>query len=165
MGYWHLYYWPLYGSATAGDSLRQRIVAAVEARFATILIANGYKTDIGANVFIWKPLPFQTSELPGMDVRDTDDTSEAQTIGEEVHTLPLEVRCAVTGDASMEDVRKIVADIKQCIGVDVTWGGLAQDTGLVQGGQGQVETAEKIVTGAVIKFGVTYTSERFNAYS
>ena len=65
----------------------------------------------------------------------------------------------------MEDMRLVIADITAAVGVDITWGGLAQDTGQVQGGIGEVRLAEKVITGVVAKFDVTYTTERFNAYA
>ncbi len=52
------------------DSIRQRIVDAIDTRFKAILVTGGYVTDIGSHVFWWKDAPMQISDLPGMNCKD-----------------------------------------------------------------------------------------------
>lgn len=146
------------------DSKRQDIIDAIETRMKTILVAGGYETNLGSNVFIWKATPFQSTEVPGVDVRDVDDISEAQTVGEEIHTMPIECRCHVGTTASMTDVRKITADINKAVGVDVTWSGLAEDTTQVQGGLADIEIGNEVNTIVVVKFSITYVTGRYDSY-
>ena len=40
------------------NSVWQNIRAAIDARFNTILVSNGFATDAGKNVYYWRTLPF-----------------------------------------------------------------------------------------------------------
>jgi hypothetical protein len=153
------------GLVTPGvNSKRQDIIDAIELRFKTILTTSGYKTDIGTNVFAWKPGPFEETAVPGMDIRDTADDPGQDTIGEVEHELPIEGECVFSTDASMEDVRKVEADMNGAVRVDLTWGNLADDTSLVSCGRGSVEIAGKVRTSVTFKFTVKYFTERHNSY-
>jgi len=110
------------------DTLRQKIVDAIDARLKTIKTANGYQTNLGNNVFEWRVTPLNSdTELPGAVYSDTQDTIDL-TIGLHLHTLKIVINMAAKGSASPSDMRKLIGDIHKMIGVDVTWGGLAEDT-------------------------------------
>lgn len=151
-------------TGTSGTTIRQQIVTAVAARLATILTANGYQTDLGENVFQFKPEPWTTTEMPGTDLREevTDDTLS---FGLEIHTMKVICRCMVTGAASNEDVRKVHGDITTMVGTDPTWGGLAQNTGLVTARLAEVRQAEELFSGVDVTFDIEYTTGIHDAYA
>jgi hypothetical protein len=153
-----------FGTGTSGDPIRQRIMDAVKARFALILISNGYNTDVGSNVFEQKAEPFQESEIPGMNIRESE-TPKMDTVGAEVHPMVFEVFAIDNGDASPAALRNIWADIIIAIGLDRTWGGLAQDTSLPEVGTADTVIAEKTVAGARISFTVTYSTGLMDPYA
>lgn len=112
------------------ESIWQQIITAVDTRFKTILITpGGYKTNIGANVFWWKPTSLDLADLPAMNCRDKPQMRE---VGAGVYdeTLNIEIEAACTGSTTPEDMRKIAADLDKCIGVDEMWSGLAEATDL-----------------------------------
>ena len=103
------------------DSIRQRLISAIDTRLKTILIASGYKTNMGQNIFEWKTDPFQASQIDGLTYRDPKEQRE---LGCGIYdlTLPLEIEIASTTPAQ---VRKCLADLEKAVHVDPTWGGLA----------------------------------------
>lgn len=143
-----------------GNPVRQQIVDAIAVRMATITTANGYRTDVGANIFHWKAGPFLAGEVPGMDIRD-NDTFLDDTVGEQEHTLDINLRCITSGDASPETIRSIVADVTEAVRVDLTWDMLADDTGPITDETIDVETADAVRTGCGVKFAIVYTAARF----
>jgi len=147
----------------AGDPKRQQILTAVGAVFSLITTANGYNTNIGQHVYVYKPRAFEAGELPGMDIRDSHKTSQG-TVGEEHHELEVSVTAVEDGDLSPETLRDIEADIVTAIGVDRTWGGLAVDTSTLSVGQASVQVGERVVSGAKANFTIEYYTENMNPY-
>lgn len=105
-------------------SVRQQIIDAVRARLATIRIANGYATDIGANVLEWQTTPIPVESLPAVCMRDTETEIEAWTMRERDNRVALVIE-AVGQDISPALARSYLEDIYRAIGADETWGGLA----------------------------------------
>lgn len=108
---------------------RQQIVTAIDTRFKTILVANGYITGIGANVDWYRLSAPPVASLPAIDCRDTDAMSWA---GAGMHEHKLSVASDIymqpTYSSADTIMRQAIADIIKCIGVDPTWGNLAADT-------------------------------------
>jgi len=145
------------------DSIRQRIISAMDTRFKTILTTGGYVTNIGQHVFWWKSSPLQLSDLPGMNCKDR--TSEkAPGCGIYENSLPVEIEASVSGSASPEDIRKILADFEKCVGVDETWGGLALATD-IDGDDISVEQNENKIGLARVMMTIEYRTARFDAYT
>lgn len=161
--YWPKNYWPSVVVATASAPKRQQILDAVKARLQTILIAGGYKTDMGSNVFVQKETPFTDAEIEGIDVRYSDTPD--QQIGYEEHTLAVECMCVLSGNDPTTNVNNAGADIVTVIGTDRTWGGLAEETGVVTAERANIAVGENVYQGASVKFDVTYTTDHMNAYS
>jgi hypothetical protein len=111
------------------DSIWQQIISKVDTRFKTILITNGYKTDIGEHVFWWKSAPLQLADLPAMNCKDIPQARELG-CGVYDETLNIEIEAATTGATTPEDMRKIAADFDKAIDVDESWDGLAMATEL-----------------------------------
>ncbi|HLE18673.1 MAG TPA: hypothetical protein VI728_10365 [Syntrophales bacterium] len=145
------------------DSKRQQLIDAIDARFKTIKTTNGYETELGNNVFAWRSSPIEAAELPCLLYRDTNETIEL-TIGAHIHTLTIETEIITSGGTAIKDIRKMLADIIKCIGADLTWGGIAEDTLPVAGEDIKIEQQENIITGAKLSFAAQYVTEPFNPY-
>lgn len=154
--------------ATMADSKRQQIVNAIKTRLQGITVANGYQTDLGNAVYEWRLTPYQSTELPCADVRDTTESVEA-TVEVHIHKTTMEVKVLGSTGSLPADIRKRLADVVKAVGTDLTWGGLAEDT--VAAGQDLIE-AEIDITGtglvkvraASARFEVSYTTAPFNPY-
>ena len=145
------------------DTIRQRIVNAIDTRFKAILVTGGYETNIGSHVFWWKDSPMQISDLPGMNCKDNSPDKELG-CGVEDHVLPIAIEAATSGSTTPTDLRKIIADIEKAIGVDETWGGLAQATDLKEEGISIQQNENKV--GLVnLTMVIEYTLVRFDAYT
>lgn len=118
---------------------RHAIMAAVVTRMQEILSASGYYSNLGQNIYEWRPklvteggasyVPFEQTELPAIDIRDPLDTVVTiEQGGTEEHSLSVEFEIAHEAAATGQTMRKQIADVRKAIGVDVSWGGLASDT-------------------------------------
>ncbi|MDH5640852.1 MAG: hypothetical protein OEY28_06125 [Nitrospira sp.] len=106
------------------DTQRQQIMTALGARLATIRVANGYRTDIGANVsegYIGEMTP---ASLPAVLYRDISQKTQAE-LSRHRHTLGVEIGIAIEGVAPLPTIRAATDDIHKALGVDITFGGLA----------------------------------------
>ena len=149
------------------DSKRQLICNKVDTRLKTILIANGYNTDLGKNVFEWRDNPIDESELPALgwrDVSEDDSNASTGTIGYHNHVLTMEFKVATAkGKTTAQEIRALLADVIKAVGVDQTWDGLAIRTDPVSN-EMQVEEAETIIGGVTITLTITYQTKKWNPY-
>jgi hypothetical protein len=139
-------------------SIRQQIIDKIESRLGTILVSNGYETNIGNNVFPW--LMTAPTSLPAAVFRDpTRDIS----VHNEAHLFTLSVEVEVFGAAGFtdDDIRKMVQDVVRAFGTDATWDGLALDTNLVSD-CAVIDTQANAVKSGLIKFTVTYRGGQFS---
>ena len=146
------------------DSRRQRIVDQIKALLATITVANGFKTDVGLNIFEWKGIDFQDTELPGVDVRDPSE--EVETIGgRHFYTLTIEIEAKVSASATTNEAREVLADIQTLMGSNQNLGGLAH---LVRPVQNELLDFEKLNNkfgSILIRFEVEYATKAFQPYT
>lgn len=112
----------------ADAARRDGIVAAIATRFKGILVAFGYQTDAGRNVFLWRTTPLGTLEVPGIILRDPDRrvTYEySDTVRD--YELTLEV-VGVGAPGNPDDLGAVGDDIyKALLEGDRTFGGLIND--------------------------------------
>ena len=149
------------------DSRRETIVAAIKTRFAAILTAGGYETNLGQHAFLWKTGAWQADELPGVDIRDVANDIEPHTAGvvKQLHKLKIEAEVACkSGTTTAYQVRKMIADIYKAIKVDRTWGGLARTTHAIKDEMG-VEQESRTLGGAKVTFFVEFTTAYFDPYT
>lgn len=109
------------------DPIQQQLIDAIDTRFKTILVANGYATNIGQHVTWWKESPLAIGNLPGMNLRDLEE-SRIPGCGIYERSLSLEIEASVSGADSPKTARLIEADIEKAIFVDNRWGGFASNT-------------------------------------
>ena len=146
-----------------GDSIRQRIIDVLTTRFATILISNGYKTDMGNNVTHWRSSRSDVpqAELPYLNWEDSDEDQVDATIGQTDHLL--EITCKVSAQA-LQDVYDARSDLIKLIGTDVFMSGLAGNTSLPVE-QGDVVQLSKQTWVQEYKFIIEYPTDRFDEFS
>lgn len=137
-------------------SLRQQIVDAIEARLRTITVANGYNTNAGQHVYVWRTVSLEDAELPALCVYDTDCAmAESGSIGYMTHELQVVIDAIVSGSASRTEVRKLMEDVFRAIGVDRTWGALAEHTEIQSHGI-NLEQAERLIGAGQVRLLITY---------
>lgn len=149
-------------STSASDTLRQRVISALDTRLKTITIANGYKTNLGNNIFGWRVIDLQESELPGAEYKDNEETTVIA-VGTHLHTLPIEITINTQGGTSAEDARKLIADVVKCIGADTTFSGLAQDA-FIGGSTMAADQKENKIIEMTVKVIIEYTTNPFDPY-
>ena len=153
-------------------TIRQQIVEAVTARFQTILVANGYKSDLGKNVNRFRNVqhkPIEPEELPALNLMDLKDELEAMASGRHKHHLNFEAHLFTQGSASDDTVRdSLIADIYKAIGADIyfTTSGvrLAFETTPVDD-ELVIEQLGKVIGGAIVRFKVHSQTVAWDPYT
>ena len=81
-------------------STKEEIIAELQSELAAITQANGYQTDIGANVFLWKNEPPEPAEMPCLMLSydKVASTYEGVCIGYQLNTLPVDIVAASLGN-------------------------------------------------------------------
>lgn len=153
---------PYAGTLTEGP-IEQLIINKIDTRFKTILVANGYATNIGQHVNWWKESPLAIADLPGMNLRDRD---ESRTLGCGIYdrTLSIEIEASVSGSDSPETARLIEADIEKAIFVDDTWDGLAGISDIT-GSRKEAEQKQNKVAKVRVAMEIEYRTIRGDAYT
>jgi hypothetical protein len=146
------------------DSRRQQIIDQIKTLLATILISNGFKTNVGSNVFEWKSIDFQDTEIPGVDVRDPNEEVETRG-GRHYYTLTIEIEAKVSASSTTNQAREVLADIETLLGSNQNLGGLVH---LVRPVQNELLDFEKVNNkfGSVtMRLEVQYATKAFQPYS
>lgn len=137
---------------------RQQIVTQLDARLKTILVVNGYKSDIGAHVFPWQATPLEIADLPAILYRDSqNDPQDGGPIGQFRWGLIIEIDIVISGSTSLSDIRNMLQDLHRCISIDRRWSGLAESTEQPSDSI-QIEQKDNIVCGASLKLSIIYDS-------
>lgn len=139
-------------------------MSAVDTRLKAILKTGGYETDIGANVFDWLAESLEETDLPALIYRDVSVETEVVNFQQFVHRMAIKIMVAVQSSTPMTEIRKILADIDEAIGVDYTWGGLALFTER-EGDESGVEIADKKYAGCQVSFLVTFRTLGWDDYT
>ena len=110
------------------DDVRQKIVDAVKSRLQTITTGNGYETNVGGNVKVWRDMsssPFASGDLDALNIRDmrTEASREGQPMGTTQHEMTMHIEAATKDNTMARDkkLRKILADLIKAIGTDRQW--------------------------------------------
>jgi hypothetical protein len=148
------------------SSKRDQIFAAVKARFATITVAAGYQTDIGANVLEWQLTALDNGQLPASLLSDpVEETSTEGSKNSATYTRLLTIVAQLVlaeTDATATMARKALADVIKAIGTDDKWGGLARRT-LPKKDELVVDSESARIGGARIEFIVEYSRAPWEA--
>jgi hypothetical protein len=153
------------------DSRRKTLMDAIVERLRTIQIAAGYATDAGSNVHVWRDsraAPFEAAELPALNVRDLRRKGEQQLYDRQDHVLSVSVEVVTGAGIVADQVRKILADLEQCIGVDRKWTvasvAIALDTRPSED-EIAVQQDGGAIAGARFDFDVIYRTKNFDPYN
>jgi hypothetical protein len=143
------------------DTIRQQIIDAIDTQLKTILVSNGYYTDLGLTVQEWDLTPLDPdNETERLEYRDEEESRLDLTVGEQTMGLPLAIRVLTAGDTSVRDIREMLADVAKAMYEDPTWGALASDTN--QEGLATLDKAEAAdqASGVEVRFLIEYTVAR-----
>lgn len=149
------------------DSKRQRIVDAVVARMQTILIANGYATDIGSTVEDWR-VNWQDDELPAISICDL--TAEAANTNEAnprytLWQMPLQIRVYAKKGTDAANIREMLKDVQRAIRQDDRWLvsgiGLAMNTLPLRDGFIIPDDSFEVV-GGIVEVEVQFKTNKFD---
>lgn len=101
----------------AGVTIRQQIVTRIEAALRDISIANGYATNAGANVHVWRSIPFKETELPAIVLRDLDEPIAEDSRYTQRHhrSLHIQIEIVAQGTTSAVEYRLILADVEKAL--------------------------------------------------
>lgn len=106
------------------NSLRQRLVAAVLARFRSITVAGGYRSEVAHRVFLWRTTNLAAGDLPGIVLRDRSTESSLLGRTSHEHRIYFEADLYMAGEG---DIRALLADVQAAIAwmsPDKTQGGI-----------------------------------------
>ena len=146
------------------DSRRQQIIDKIKTLLATVTIANGYKTNVGSNVFEWKSIAFQDTEIPGIDVRDPSE--EVETRGSNhFYTLTIEIEAKVSASTTTNEAREVLADIQTLMGKNLTLDNLAHLVKPIQNELIEFEKTNKKFGSVLIRLEIEYATKAFQPYS
>lgn len=155
------------------ESKRQRIVDAVATRMRTILIANGYETDLGLNVEEW------TQHLQQEDIADSGILSVCDMVAEAAATdgrsspretiwlMPIQIRIWYPKDQlTAANVRTGLQDVNRAIRQDDRW--KVDGVGLVMISrplrEGPIVPEDSFeVAGAFLDFEAQFITQKFNS--
>ena len=136
-------------------------------RMGTILITNGFTTDLGNNVNDWQT-NYQDDDLPALSVCDLVENNSFRT-PQTKHTLrelAFQFRVFVASDTPAATMRLYLKDIEEAIRSDVYWTvsgtRLASHTKPLSSGMELDESGFEIVAGYV-EVEVAYITALFNA--
>jgi hypothetical protein len=146
------------------DSRRQQIIDQIKTLLATVTVLNGFKTDVGSNVFEWKGTNFQDIDIPGIDVRDPSEEVETKG-GRHFYTLTIEIEAKVSASASTNEAREVLADIQTLMRDNQNLGGLAHLVRPVQNEILDFEQANNKFGSVSIRLEIVYATEAFQPYS
>lgn len=98
------------------DTIREKIISAVETQLATITIVGGYNTDCGENVQRATP-DIASEDMPACNVIPRPDEQTSREYGRQVAVMPIEIQalqvhgednCSEVGEAALGDLIKCV---------------------------------------------------------
>lgn len=141
-------------------SIRQKLVDAVSARLEAILITGGYDTDIGQSVTWWRTR-LDPDTLPAINCRDRLLPPENKIRWKRTLIIEMEIFLSPESDPD-EEMRKALADIETCVGLDVTWGGLADDTELFESEKMGLDDWDSMIIAGGFYLAIEYETEPWN---
>lgn len=141
---------------------RQAIVDALEAALKTVTKTNGYSSDLGKKVFIWRKAALGPNELPCINLRDESAkmSFDGAPMGLVNNELAVAVEAFFTGTTTASQARAALADIVACIGSSNRLGGLALEIYL-RDTEIDLQQADIIAGACSCEFEIIYRTEQF----
>lgn len=136
------------------------IMDALKARLQTILIANGYQTNTGQKVFIWRSTSLGDNEVPAIMAEDTEiEHDNGAVMGMTRNTMSVGLVSVLSGSSSLSDARKTRADIKKCLHGYETMGGLVNRLTILKTSI-EMKQFENMIAGASATVSIEYDTLR-----
>jgi len=139
----------------------QLLLDALQTRLLTITTGADYYNTFSPNVFVAKTTPFETNELPGINIQDkTEEFLNASTGADDYAELDLivEVNIITTGSTAAE-VRQMKADVLKSIGTDVTFDALAINTKYIGSERNKADQTGNKIADCSISIGFVYLNK------
>lgn len=147
------------------SSIRQNIITFLTASLAQIRTRNGYSTDAGATVLVWRSLNDTAEKVPCLLLKDTELTREYVTdafgsdLGMVRNRLSVGIVAMASGATTAEQARAMELDLIQCLHADASMGGLAESVQITRSDL-HLERFDTVVGGLSLSVAITYQSER-----
>jgi len=152
------------------DSKRQKIVSAIVARMQTILVTNGFATDIGTRVRDSETNWDQETELPAISVFDFPATAEVPSnpanTRHTVWTQPIQIKIYLEVGTDAANARLAIKDVWQAVRSDQQWTLSGEKVAMftTPTGEGFTYPPDSYeIVGVLVEFNVTYITGKFNA--
>ncbi len=158
------------------DTIREKIIRQIADRLAVITLANGYATDIGANVKRARK-HLDESELPACVIHPQPETPELK-YGQSYQTMPVRIEGIVEyGDADPSAVsEQILGDLIKAV-TEQPGTETSPNTGWVRspqydesihykgGGTDEYPDEERLTVGAAVQIEVVYATKIGDPYA
>lgn len=137
-------------------SKRTNIISAIETGFGDITVSNGYNTNLGNKIAVWRAVPWSKDAGLALEIRDL----EREKIGEgsqgvyKVFDYLLTIELTIT-TGSISELRSAIDDIASYFNSYETLGGLIYNYSFVND-QVEVEQEEKKLQGGRVVYELTY---------
>lgn len=143
---------------------RQQILDAIVTRMGLILTASGYRTNAGQNVWLERATLVTESETPAILISDEGSPPDVEGMGGNTsrwyYQLQVKFDIKATGATAGTIARKVKEDIKQAIGTDVQWGGLANWTMIADDDQSYDHKELKVMEASLV-FNIRYFTNQW----
>jgi hypothetical protein len=146
----------------------QMLIERIVARLQTILISNGFQTDIGTRVADSEPHWDEETQLPAISVFQlpSESTESPDTRRKTIHAMPVQIKTFLKRGTSAANARIAISDIKKAIRgtgeFDERWHGLVITTAETRHGIDYAPDSLE-VTGAIVEINCSIINEKFNA--
>lgn len=143
-------------------TIRQQIINKVKERLQTILVANGYNSNLGQNVYEWRVETYAKDSPASIEIRDI--SCETVLLEAHRHRLLIEAEIVNILDTTPQKAREMIADVIKVIGVDPQWSSLAINT-YPMGDTIEMQQGEKIIGGAKVSFVIEFRTKEWDPYT
>ena len=148
----------------------QEILDSIKTTLQTILIANGYHTDLGLNVYVNKANSIiSSSNDDALNIKDVALTALTAKTGGMVnffdYTMLVEISIHFKGATAITKIREGIWDVQKAIGTNIKWDDQAINTYPPEGSefiQMVFEQEENTIVGAKINIIVEFRTKQWN---
>jgi hypothetical protein len=146
---------------------RQQIIDYIQNRAATITVANGYYTNLGNYVYVFKPgnTRKDDDEVYSLNITHNSqiplDTEVEGMYNRQKYWLNVDFEITYRGASAVEYVLKALTDVKKMCSLNVTWNSLAIHTIIKPGTENEImelEQGEYLVAGAQLFIQILYST-------
>jgi len=116
---------------TVSETVRERILQAMQAAMSDVVVARGFNTNIGHSVYRSRSTFFE-DEVPVSTLNDGEEVTSVDEYGGDRSIMQVSIQVLInenTDDTYSKELNSIIGEFKNAIGSsDPTWNDLAEDT-------------------------------------